>query len=57
MLEILFLTDSQDVDMFCGAPSGSEPRLLFSNYLFGLWFKPFQDSFQHDFARMTDDLA
>ena len=28
--------------------------LFFSKYLFGLGFKPVQDDFQHDFARMTD---
>ena len=27
---------------------------LFSNYLFSLGFKPIQDDFHHDFARMTD---
>ena len=42
-------------DLFCGAPSGSEPSLFFSNYLFSLGFKPIQDNFQHDFARMTDE--
>ena len=41
--------------MFCGASFGSEPNLLFSNYLFSLGFKPVQDDFQHDFARMTDE--
>ena len=29
--------------------------MFFSNYLFGLRFKPFQDDFQHDFARVTDE--
>ena len=42
-------------DLFCGAPSGSEPSLFFSNYLFSLGFKPIQDDFQHDFARMTHE--
>ena len=36
--------------LFCGDPSGSEPSLFFSNYLFSEGFKPIQD----DFARMTD---
>ena len=27
----------------------------FSNYFFSLGFKPIQDDFQHDFARMTDE--
>ena len=38
----------------CGASSGSEPSLFFSNYFFSLGLKPIQDDFQHDFARMTD---
>ena len=37
-------------------PAGSEPSLFFSNYLFSLGFKPIQDDFQHDFARMTDEV-
>ena len=31
------------------------PGLFFSNYLFGLGFKPIQDDFQHDFARVSDE--
>ena len=54
MLEVLFTQDSQNEDLFCGASSGSEPSLFFSNYFFSLGFKPIQDDFQHDFARMTD---
>ena len=54
MLEVLFTQDSKVESMSCGASSGSEPSLLFSNYLFSLGFKPFQDDFQLDFARMTD---
>ena len=54
MLEVLFKQDSDVEDLFCGAPSGSEPSLFFSHYLFSLGFKPIQDQFQHDFARMTD---
>ena len=51
MLEIpvLFIQDFKDEDLFCGAPSGSDPSLFFSNYLIGLRFKPIQDDFQHDF--------
>ena len=51
MLEIpvLFIQDFKVEDLFCGAPSGSEPSLFFSNYLIGLGFKPIQDDFQHDF--------
>ena len=52
MLEVLF---TQVEDLFCGASSGSEPSLFFSNYFFSLGFQPIQDDFQHDFARMTDE--
>ena len=55
MLEVLFTLDSKVEDMFCCASFGSEPSLLFSNYFFSLGFKPIQDDFQHDFARMTDE--
>ena len=55
MLEVLFTQDSKVENMFCGAPSSSEPSLLFSNYLLSLGFKPIQDEFQYDFARMTDE--
>ena len=55
MLEVLFTQDSKVEDLFCGASFSSEPSLFFSNYLFSLGFKPFQDDFQHDFARMTDE--
>ena len=50
MLEVLFTWDSKVEDLFCG-----EPSLFFSNYFFSLGFKPIQDDFQHDFARMTDE--
>ena len=55
ILEVLFIQDSKVEDLFCGAPSSSEPSLFFSNYLISLEFKPIQDDFQHDFARMTDE--
>ena len=55
MLEILFTQDSKVEDLFCGASSCSEPSLFFSKYFFSLEFKPIQDLFQHDFARMTDE--
>ena len=55
MLEVLFAQYSKVEDLFCGASSGSEPSLFFSNYFFSLGFKPVQDDFQHDFARMTDE--
>ena len=57
MLEVRFTQDSKVEDLFCGAPSTSEPSLVFSNYLFSLSFKPIQDDFQHDFTRMTDELT
>ena len=55
MLEVLFTQDFKVEDLFCGASSGSEPSLFFSNYFFRLGIKPIQDDFQHDFARMTDE--
>ena len=55
MLEVLFTQDSKVEDLFCGASSGYEPSLFFSNYFFSLGFKPILDDFQHDFARMTDE--
>ena len=55
MLEVLFTQNSKVEDLFCGASSDSEQSLSFSNYFFSLGFKPIQDDFQHDFARMTDE--
>ena len=55
MLEVLFTQDSKVEDLFCGASSGSEPSLFFSNYFFSLGFQPVQDDFQHNFAQMTDE--
>ena len=55
MLGVLFTQDSKVEDLFCGASSSSEPSQFFSNYFFSLGFKPIQDDFQHDFARMTDE--
>ena len=52
MLEVLFTQNSKVEDLFCGASSGSEPSLFFSNYFFSLGFQPIQDDFQHDFARL-----
>ena len=45
MLNVLFTQDSEVEDMFCGASSGSEPSLFFSNYLFGFGSQPFQEVF------------
>ena len=55
MLEVLFTQDSRVDDLFCGAPTSSESSLFFSNYFLSVGFKPIQDDFQHDFARMTDE--
>ena len=55
MLEILFTQNSRVKNLFSGASSGSEPSLFFRNYFFSFGFKPIQDDFQHDFARMTDE--
>ena len=59
MLEIpvLFRQDFNVEDLFCGAPSGSEPSLFFSNYLIGLRFKPVQDNFQHDFEGLMRQVV
>ena len=54
MLEVLFTQYSKVEDPFCSASSSSEPNLFFSKYFFSLGFKPIQDDFQHDFARMTE---
>ena len=53
-LKKLFTQDSKVEDPFCGASSGSRPSLFFRNYFISLGYKPIQDDFQHDFARMTD---
>ena len=55
VLEVLFTQDSKVEDLFCGAPSCSEPSLFFNYYLFGMGFRSVPDAFQRDFARMTDE--
>ena len=55
MLEVHFTQDFKVEYLFCGASSGSGPKLFFNNYLFGLGLKPVQDDFQYDFARMADE--
>ena len=45
MLEVLFTQDAKVEDLFCGASSGSEPSLIFSNYFFSLGYKPIQMTF------------
>ena len=54
-LYVLFTQDSKVEYLFCGASSGSEFTLFFSNYFFSLGFMPIREDFQHDFARMTDE--
>ena len=54
ILKVLFTKDSEVEDLFCGASSGSESSLFFSNYLFTFGFEPVQDDFQHDLTCMTD---
>ena len=55
MVEVLFTQDSQVEDLFCGALFNSEPSLFFRNYFFSFGFKPIQDEFQPDFARIIDE--
>ena len=55
MLMVLSKQDSKVEDLFCGASYGSDSSLFFSNYFFSLEFKPIQDDFQYDFARITDE--
>ena len=57
MLEVLFTQDSKVEDLFCCASSGSEPSLFISIYFVSLGFKPIQDNFQYDFARMTNETV
>ena len=54
--KFLFTQNSKVEDIFCGASSGSELSCSFSNNFFSLRFKPIQDDFQHDFARMTNEI-
>ena len=55
MFEVLSTWYSKVEAMFCSAPSGSEPSLLLSNDLNSFWFKPVQDDFQRDIARVADE--
>ena len=55
MLVVFFTLNSKVEDLFCGASSGSESSMFFSNYFFSFGFKPIQDYFQHDLARMSDE--
>ena len=48
MLQVPFTQDFKVEDLFYGAPSGSEPSMFFSNYLFGFGLKSVHDDFQHD---------
>ena len=56
MLEVLFTQDSKVEDLFCGASSGSEPSLFFSNYFFSLAFQPIQDDFEDEIQDEIDSL-
>ena len=49
-LDVLFTQDSKVEDLFFGAPSSSEPSLVFKNYPLGLGFEPVKDDFLHDFV-------
>ena len=51
MDEVLSTHYSKIEDLFCGAPSGSEPSLFCSNYFFSIGLKSVQEDFQHGFAR------
>ena len=53
IVEVLVTQASKVKDLLFGVFSGSEPSLFFSNYFFTLGFKPIQNDFQHEFARMT----
>ena len=55
MLGVLFTQNSVFEDLFHVASSGSDSGLFFSNYFFGLRFKPITDDFQHDFVWVTDE--
>ena len=55
MFEILFTQGSEIENLFCSAPSSSEPRVFFSNYFFRMGFNPVQDDFQHNLVRMTNE--
>ena len=45
VLEVLFTQDSEVEDLFCGASSGSEPSLFFSNYFISLGLSLFKITF------------
>ena len=55
ILDELFTQKSKVEDLILGASSGFEPGLFFSNCLLGFGFKPIQDNFQHNFARVIDE--
>ena len=55
MLGVLFTQDAKVEDLFCCVSSGSEPSLFLSNCFSSLVFKPIQDDFKRDFARMTNE--
>ena len=51
MDEVLSTHYSKIEDLFCGAPSRSEPSLFSCNYFFSIGLKSVQDDFQHGFAQ------
>ena len=55
ILKVLLAKESEVEDLFCGAPPGCEPSLVFRNNLFSLGFDPVQGDLQHDFTGMTDE--
>ena len=55
MLEVFYIQDSEVEDLFCCAFPGPKSSLFSSNYLSDLRFKPIQDDFKYDFARMDDE--
>ena len=54
MLQVFLAEDPEAEYLFCGAPSGSETGLLFSNDLFYLWLESVEDDLQHDLTGMAD---
>ena len=55
MMRVLFTQDSEVKGLLCGASPGSEPSLLFRNYLLLLELDPVQDGFRHAFTWVNDE--
>ena len=45
VLVVLFTQDSEEENLFCGASSGSEPSMFFSNFFFRLGLSLFKITF------------